>query len=230
MSPAVRRPRGALRVGHRRGRDLRRRHVMVVGGANSAGQAALHLATHAKHVTMLVRGESLARAMSRYLVDPDRSPRADHSPDRHKRHARRRRRPARARRDRRTRREQTLEAGGLFVLIGGEPLTAGVEGWLRRDPHGYFMTGPDAACRGRPRLVAARARDPLFSNRASPACSSPATYVTTRSARGLGRRRRRDGDRARAQLPGPRTTDIASEPARQPRSARRPPGRESQHG
>jgi thioredoxin reductase (NADPH) len=40
-------------------------HVIVVGGANSAGQAALHLATHAKHVTMLVRGESLARAMSR---------------------------------------------------------------------------------------------------------------------------------------------------------------------
>jgi thioredoxin reductase (NADPH) len=44
-------------------------HVIVVGGANSAGQAALHLATHAQHVTMLVRGESLARAMSRYLVD-----------------------------------------------------------------------------------------------------------------------------------------------------------------
>src|SRR5919109_3988304 len=44
-------------------------HVIVVGGANSAGQAALHLATHAQRVTMLVRGDSLARAMSRYLVD-----------------------------------------------------------------------------------------------------------------------------------------------------------------
>jgi thioredoxin reductase (NADPH) len=44
-------------------------HVIVVGGANSAGQAALHLATHARHVTILVRGDSLARAMSRYLVD-----------------------------------------------------------------------------------------------------------------------------------------------------------------
>ena len=40
-------------------------HVSVVGGVNSAGQAALHLATHAKHVSMLVRAESLARAMSR---------------------------------------------------------------------------------------------------------------------------------------------------------------------
>ena len=47
----------------------RGRCVIVVGGANSAGQAALHLAAHARHVTMLVRSESLARAMSRYLVD-----------------------------------------------------------------------------------------------------------------------------------------------------------------
>ena len=44
------------------------RHVIVVGGANSAGQAALHLATHAEHVTMLVRGESLARAMSLNII------------------------------------------------------------------------------------------------------------------------------------------------------------------
>jgi thioredoxin reductase (NADPH) len=44
-------------------------HVVVVGGANSAGQAALHVAAYAKRVTILVRGESLARGMSRYLVD-----------------------------------------------------------------------------------------------------------------------------------------------------------------
>jgi thioredoxin reductase (NADPH) len=44
-------------------------HVVVVGGANSAGQAALHVAAFAMRVTMLVRGESLARGISRYLVD-----------------------------------------------------------------------------------------------------------------------------------------------------------------
>jgi thioredoxin reductase (NADPH) len=38
---------------------------------------------------------------------------------------------------------ETLRAEGLFVLIGGEPLTAGVEGWLRRDERGFLMTGPD---------------------------------------------------------------------------------------
>jgi thioredoxin reductase (NADPH) len=37
----------------------------------------------------------------------------------------------------------TVRADGLFVLIGGEPLTAGVEGWLRRDERGFLMSGPD---------------------------------------------------------------------------------------
>ena len=45
------------------------RRVAVVGGANSAGQAALHLARHAARLTLLVRGDSLDRGMSRYLVD-----------------------------------------------------------------------------------------------------------------------------------------------------------------
>jgi thioredoxin reductase (NADPH) len=43
-------------------------HVFVVGGGNSAGQAALHLASYAAKVTMLVRGPSLAETMSDYLV------------------------------------------------------------------------------------------------------------------------------------------------------------------
>lgn len=43
--------------------------MVVVGGANSAGQAALHLAESADRVTMLVRAESLGRRMSRYLVE-----------------------------------------------------------------------------------------------------------------------------------------------------------------
>jgi thioredoxin reductase (NADPH) len=117
-------------------------HVIVVGGANSAGQASLHLARHAHQVTMLVRGESPARAMSRYLVDrieaheriavrtSTRVSRVEGGdwleqvvvtgPDR----------------------EESIDANGMFVLIGGEPLTAGVEDWLRCDAGGYLMTGP----------------------------------------------------------------------------------------
>ena len=112
-------------------------HVIVVGGANSAGQAALHLATHAQHVTMLVRGESLARAMSRYLVD--RIEAHERITVRTGAHV------SRAEGDDWLERvvvagpdgEESLEAGGMFVLIGGEPLTAGVEDWLRCDPGGY---------------------------------------------------------------------------------------------
>ena len=142
-------------------------HVIVVGGANSAGQASLHLATYAKQLTMLVRGESLARAMSRYLVDRIES---------HERitvktstHVSRAEggdwleRVVIAGPDG----EEALEAGGMFVLIGGEPLTAGVEGWLRRDAHGYFMTGPDLHTEA-DRSWWPLPRDPLFLESSQP--------------------------------------------------------------
>ena len=142
-------------------------HVVVVGGANSAGQAALHLATHAQHVTMLVRGESLARGMSRYLVDRieahqgitvrtganvSRAEGGDWlervviaGPDG----------------------EESLEAGGMFVLIGGEPLTAGVEDWLRCDAGGYLMTGAELHAAA-DRSWWPLARDPLFLESSQP--------------------------------------------------------------
>ena len=47
--------------------------VFVIGGANSAGQAALHLAQKARQVTLVVRGDSLANAMSAYLIEPIRA-------------------------------------------------------------------------------------------------------------------------------------------------------------
>ena len=142
-------------------------HVIVVGGANSAGQAALHLATYAKHVTMLVRGESLARAMSRYLVD--RIEAHERITVRTSTHVSRAEggdwleRVVIAGPDG----EESLEAGGMFVLIGGEPLTAGVEGWLRCDDRGYFMTGPDLHAEA-DRSWWPLARDPLFLESSQP--------------------------------------------------------------
>jgi thioredoxin reductase (NADPH) len=141
--------------------------VIAVGGANSAGQAALHLATRAEHVTMLVRGESLARAMSRYLVD--RIEAHERIAVRTSTHVARAEggdwleRVVIARADG----EESLEASGMFVLIGGEPLTAGVEDWLRCDASGYLMTGSDLhaeADRGWWPL----ARDPLFLESSQP--------------------------------------------------------------
>ena len=63
--------------------------------------------------------------------------------------------------------EQTLEVGGMFVLIGGEPLTAGVEDWLRCDAGGYLMTGPELQVEA-DRDWWPLARDPLFLESSQP--------------------------------------------------------------
>lgn len=118
--------------------------VIVVGGANSAGQAALHLADYARSVTMLVRAPSLEAGMSRYLIDRIAAhPRIT---------VRTGSRVASVSGTLRLEtvvvadaagRRQQLPAEAMYIMIGGEPLTAGVEGWLRRDEHGFLMTGPD---------------------------------------------------------------------------------------
>jgi thioredoxin reductase (NADPH) len=111
------------------------RDVFVVGAANSAGQAALHLAEHAGKVTLVARADSLERRMSRYLVA-----RIGAAPNIHVRlstevasaHGDGRLEEL-VLADRSTGDRTTLRADGLFLLIGGEPLTGGVEGWLQRD-------------------------------------------------------------------------------------------------
>jgi thioredoxin reductase (NADPH) len=119
--------------------------VVVVGGANSAGQAALHLADVARSVAIVCRADSLEQNMSRYLVDRIR---------RHDRigvHTGSE--VTEARGDPRLGsvvirdidRGEEIEAGAdaMFVMIGARPITAGVEGWLHRDEHGFLVTGPD---------------------------------------------------------------------------------------
>jgi thioredoxin reductase len=118
--------------------------VVLVGGANSAGQAALHLAGYARSVTLVVRGASLESGMSRYLVDRVLAhPRIDVRTGTCVLAAH-----GRPRLDAVTvadaeGREEKLAAQAMYVLIGGEPLTAGVDGWLRRDGKGFLMTGAD---------------------------------------------------------------------------------------
>ncbi|MFF1571363.1 FAD-dependent oxidoreductase [Leifsonia sp. NPDC058292] len=117
--------------------------VVVVGGANSAGQAALFLASHAAHVHLLVRRKSLEETMSSYLVrrlvEHDRitvhtqsqlvSAKGDDRLD------------AVTWRDESTRSEQRIAASGLFVMIGAVPHTE----WLRSagvdlDHRGFVVT------------------------------------------------------------------------------------------
>jgi thioredoxin reductase (NADPH) len=122
--------------------------VFIVGGANSAGQAAIHFAKYARCVTMIVRGDDLAKSgMSRYLVD-----RIGDTPNievafnssvveaigEGRLHALR---IANAR----TGGERTLEADDLFIFIGAKPYTTWLRDQVAVDGGGYVLTGPDVA-------------------------------------------------------------------------------------
>ena len=119
--------------------------VYVVGGANSAGQAAVYLARHARSVTILVRGTDLADSMSFYLIQ--QIGKVDnitvrtcievleaHGEDHLQRLTLR---------DRATGATETLDADYLFVFIGAAPHTDWLDGTVRRDQKGFVLVGPD---------------------------------------------------------------------------------------
>jgi thioredoxin reductase (NADPH) len=117
--------------------------VYIVGGANSAGQAAVHFSEIARSVTMIVRANSLAKSMSHYLVERiatipnikvvtgaevvevDGKERLEQITVHHH--------------DSKT--SETLSAAALFIFIGAEPHTDWLEGVLCRDRKGFVMTG-----------------------------------------------------------------------------------------
>ena len=128
--------------------------VYIVGGANSAGQAAVYLSRHAKSVTILVRGSSLENSMSYYLIRqiadiPDISVRtctevsAAEGDDHLERLTLR---------NTATGASETVDAQLLFLFIGAAPLTDWLEGVVVRDPLGFVVSGPDLSAPGeRPR-------------------------------------------------------------------------------
>ena len=138
---------------------MRGEKVFVVGGANSAGQAALHLAKYAEHVTVLVRGQSVRATMSDYLI------RQIHAADNVDVRLRTRSSTAAGEgrltglvlRDRETGATRPSPRPPLFVLIGAEPHTGWLPGDIQRDRHGYILTG--STCRGRRPAGTAGVRD-----------------------------------------------------------------------
>jgi thioredoxin reductase (NADPH) len=137
--------------------------VYVVGGANSAGQAAVFLARHARRVTLLVRAASLEKSMSYYLIRQIREiPNVEvrlttdvialHGDDHLE---------AITVCNGTTRTEETAPATYLFVFIGAEPRTDWLD-VIARDARGFVLTGPDLVVEGnRPRGWLLD-RDPYF--------------------------------------------------------------------
>jgi thioredoxin reductase (NADPH) len=128
--------------------------VYIVGGANSAGQAAVYLARYAKSVTILVRGPALERSMSYYLIQQIRAignisvrvctevigaEGGDHL-------------ERLTLRDTSTGATETVGAQWLFLFIGAAPLTDWLDGVVDRDERGFVVAGPDLSIDGdRPR-------------------------------------------------------------------------------
>jgi thioredoxin reductase (NADPH) len=143
---------------------MKGQEVYVVGGGNSAGQAARHLSKHARRVTLLVLGESLAAHMSRYLIeeieateniqvrsntqviDGGGQGRLEHL----------------VLKDRASGLTETLPAAALFVLIGARPHTGWLPKEVMRDERGYIITGSDLLRDGSPPEAWPLERQPML--------------------------------------------------------------------
>ncbi len=156
------------------GEALRGKDVYMVGGANSAGQAAMYFSKFAKNVTMLVRGDSLSKTMSQYLIDQigeteniavwvktevqeavgdDRLEQLVLSCEGGES-------------------TKTVPASGLFIFIGALPHTDWLGDTVARDEHGFILSGLEAR-------AAAAARAPSDTSPRAPRRSSRWLAVTT---------------------------------------------------
>ena len=119
--------------------------VYVVGGANSAGQAAMYFSKYARKVRMLVRGESLTKSMSQYLIDqiaetdnievmPFHSVTEAKGGDRLEEILVK---------DSQTDEVKTFKTNSLFIFIGAVPSTGWLAGVVQRDERGFIYSGPD---------------------------------------------------------------------------------------
>jgi thioredoxin reductase (NADPH) len=124
--------------------------VFIVGGANSAGQAAVYLASHARSVTLLVRGPSLEGSMSYYLIQQIAgigsikvrtcTEVVGAAGDDHL--------ESLTLADSAAGTTQTVKAQLLFVFIGAAPLTGWLDGVVARDSRGFVLAGPDLSADG----------------------------------------------------------------------------------
>ena len=138
--------------------------VYIVGGANSAGQAAMHFASFAERVVMLVRGSSLSSSMSQYLIDQvKQTPNiqvwahasvAEVHGDTHLEEV------SVLCSD--TNQIERVKAGSMFIFIGALPRTEWLADVLERDDRGFILTGSDLMKDGKPPKGWSLDRDPFL--------------------------------------------------------------------
>ena len=163
----------------------RDRDIVIVGGANSAGQGAMFFSRYARTVTMLLRGPTLNTGMSQYLVDrinetgniivlPNTVVTAVSGSGRLE---------AITVRDTNSGESRELAAAAMFIFIGTAPRTAMVASLVGRDAQGFILTGRDVLVKGEPPRTWNVARDPfLFET------SVPGIFSAGDSRHGSGKR------------------------------------------
>ena len=140
------------------------RRVFVIGAANSAGQGAMFLSRYASEVTILIRGDSLTKSMSRYLIDQierteNISVRANSevtavSGSHHLETI--------TLKNNRTHETATVPADAIFIFIGAVPCSDIVAGIVERSDAGFILTGPDLKREGHPPKNWTLKRDPFL--------------------------------------------------------------------
>src|SRR4029077_3669662 len=140
--------------------------IHVIGAGNSAGQAAMFFSAHARSVTILYRGETLEKSMSRYLVEQlatRANIRVEYRAEVVAAHG-----DASLEaidlRNAATGETTRRESGGLFIFIGADAATAWLPPEIARDPKGYVLTGSDVRAAGRWQLD----RDPYLLETSAP--------------------------------------------------------------
>lgn len=119
--------------------------VYIIGGANSAGQAAMYFSKYAAHVTMLVRGDSLTKSMSQYLIDQIGET-ANITVQTHSSVIEVKGETsleALTIANTLTGETQTVPATSLFIFIGAQPRTDWLDGVVEKGDRGFILTGPD---------------------------------------------------------------------------------------
>jgi thioredoxin reductase (NADPH) len=151
--------------------DCKDEHVFVVGGGNSAGQAAMYFSQYASRVTIVIRGDCLRKTLSEYLVDRIRAaPNVDvmsHTEitaldgNGFLR--------AITLRDKETGESRTVETNHLFLCLGGLPCTQwAADVGIVRDEEGYLVTGPDLLKDGKCPPTWILDRDPYYMETSMP--------------------------------------------------------------
>ncbi len=139
-------------------------HVVIVGGANSAGQAAVFFARHAARITLAVRGPSLERSMSSYLVDQVRATPnivvrtsttvTDCQGDGHL--------ECLTLHNQVSGTDEVVRASHVFIFIGAAPMTDWLPADIRRDEAGFVLSGADLGQAGKAPLDWSPQRDPYL--------------------------------------------------------------------